>query len=107
MCVSAIRVRVGYRAPGGMSSYPSVPMKLYGTTTSPYVRKVRILATAAGVPFDLVDTRSDAGAAELARLSPLGKVPVVELPDGRALPDSGLVAAWLWAEHAPALPPAR
>jgi glutathione S-transferase len=81
-------------------------MKLYGTPTSPYTRKVRILARAAGLDVPLVDTRTEAGAAGLARVAPLGKVPVLELEAGaspRALPDSALIAAWLWAHHEPAL----
>jgi glutathione S-transferase len=81
-------------------------MKLYGTPTSPYTRKIRILVRAAGLDVPLVDTRTEAGADGLARIAPLGKVPVLELDAGaspRALPDSGLIAAWLWAHHAPAL----
>jgi glutathione S-transferase len=43
-------------------------LRLLGTTTSPYTRKVRILASAAQVPFEFVDTRRDAGAVLLARV---------------------------------------
>ncbi len=78
-------------------------MKLYGTTTSPYVRKIRILARAAAVPFEFVDTRTEAGGAAYARIAPAGKVPVVELPDGRVLPDSDLIASFLWTNHVDAL----
>jgi glutathione S-transferase len=81
--------------------------RLYGTTTSPYTRKIRILLRAAGVPIEMVDTRTDDGAGALARIAPLGKVPVIET-DGlggapQVIADSGLIAAWLWAQHAPAL----
>jgi glutathione S-transferase len=82
-------------------------MKLYGTPTSPYARKIRVLARAAGLELPLVDTRTEEGAAALARVAPLGKVPVLELagdaPAPRVLPDSGLISAWLWSHHAPAL----
>ena len=81
-------------------------LKLYGTTTSPYTRKIRVLARAAGLEVTFVDTRTDEGAAALARVAPLGKVPVVELPADptpHVLPDSGLIAAWLWTRHAPEL----
>ena len=84
----------------------ATPLRLYGTTTSPYTRKIRVLARAAGLEVVFVDTRTEEGAAALARIAPLGKVPVVELPSepaSRVLPDSGLIAAWLWTEHAPAL----
>ena len=83
-------------------------MRIYGTPTSPYTRKVRVLVKAAGLDATLVDTRTDAGADALARVAPLGKVPALELEladtsSPRVLPDSGLIAAWLWAHHAPAL----
>ncbi|HEV3031106.1 MAG TPA: glutathione S-transferase family protein [Polyangia bacterium] len=96
------------------SSVASPVVKLYGTTTSPYTRKIRILTRAAGLPVTMVDTRTAEGAAALARIAPLGKVPVIEmgssepagaLDDGtpRVLAESGLIAAWLWARHEPAL----
>jgi glutathione S-transferase len=87
-------------------------VKLYGTTTSPYTRKIRILARAAGLEATLVDTRTPEGADGLAKVAPVGKVPTVEIDptdpagadgDPRVLPDSGLIAAWLWSRHAPAL----
>jgi glutathione S-transferase len=81
-------------------------VRIYGTPTSPYTRKVRVLVKAAGLDAELVDTRTEAGADALARVAPLGKVPALELDENtapRVLPDSGLIAAWLWAHHAPAL----
>ena len=80
--------------------------KLYGSPTSPYTRKIRILARAAGVDVTFVDTRTEEGASALAHLAPLGKIPVAEIADvpaARVLPDSGLIAAWLWDRYAPAL----
>jgi glutathione S-transferase len=80
--------------------------KLYGSPTSPYTRKIRILARAAGVDVTFIDTRTEEGASALAHLAPLGKIPVAEIADvpaPRVLPDSGLIAAWLWARHASAL----
>lgn len=79
-------------------------MKILGTTTSPYTRKVRIVTRAAGVPAELVDTRTPEGAALLAEVAPLGKVPVL-VTDGvpRALPDSSLILDFLWATHEAAL----
>ena len=88
-------------------------MKLLGTTTSPYTRKVRVLLNAIGKPYELLDIRSPAGAAELARVAPLAKVPVLvldaptaELPDA-ALPDSALIASWLWETETAALHAAK
>jgi glutathione S-transferase len=82
-------------------------MRLFGTPTSPYTRKARILVRAAGLDAPLVDTRTEDGAAALARVAPLGKVPVLEVADASGpsltLPDSGVIAAWLWTHHARAL----
>src|SRR5258708_32198390 len=99
------------------SSVAAPVVKLYGTTTSPYTRKIRILTRAAGLSVTMIDTRAADGAAALARIAPLGKVPVIEMgfemgPSGPAgalddgtpgvLADSGLIAAWRCARHAPA-----
>ncbi len=77
-------------------------MKLLGTTTSPYVRKVRIVAQAAGVALTFVDTRTESGAALLAERAPVGKIPVL-LDGDLVLPDSSLIVDWLWSRHTDAL----
>jgi len=69
-------------------------MKLYGTTTSPFVRRVRVVAAELGLAYDLVDTAAAAGQAALRALSPVWKVPVVEV-DGRTLLDSRVIIDWL------------
>jgi glutathione S-transferase len=71
-------------------------MKLYGTTTSPFVRRVRIVAAEVGEPIDRVDTATDAGMAELRGISPIRKVPVA-IVDGRTLFDSRAIIDWLVA----------
>ena len=71
-------------------------MKLYGTTTSPFVRRVRIVAAEVGEPVDRVDTATDAGMAELRGISPIRKVPVAVV-DGRTLFDSRTIIEWLIA----------
>jgi glutathione S-transferase len=60
-------------------------VKLYGTLTSPFVRRVRVVATEAGLPFELVIAPPDGPA--LGALSPVAKVPVIEV-DGRIIFDS-------------------
>jgi len=81
-------------------------MKLLGTPTSPYTRKARILLNAIGRPYELIDTRTEAGTALLAEVAPLKKVPVL-IPSSSssppAIPDSGLIAAWLWSTNTAAL----
>lgn len=69
-------------------------MKLYGTTTSPFVRRVRIVAAELDVAYDLVNTAHDDGQAQLRALSPIWKVPVAEV-DGRTLFDSRVIVDWL------------
>ncbi|MHB1951159.1 MAG: glutathione S-transferase N-terminal domain-containing protein [Acidiferrobacteraceae bacterium] len=70
-------------------------MRLYGSLTSPYVRKVRILMKEKGIPceFMVEDPWSDktVGAAR----NPLGKVPVLISDDDRVFYDSGLIVEYL------------
>lgn len=69
-------------------------MELYGTTTSPFVRRVRVVAAELGVPVELIDTAKDAGQAALRGLTPIRKVPIARI-DGRLLFDSRVIIDWL------------
>jgi glutathione S-transferase len=69
-------------------------VKLYGTTTSPFVRRVRVVAAEVGEPVELFDTATDAGQAALRAASPIWKVPVAEIGD-RTLYDSRVIIEWL------------
>jgi glutathione S-transferase len=73
-------------------------MKLYGTRTSPFVRRVRIVASELGVPYELVDTSTPDGQAALRAVSPLWKVPVAE-HDGRLIFDSRTIVDHLLDEN--------
>jgi len=80
-------------------------MKLYGTTTSPFVRRVRVVAAEVGEPIELIDTGPDAGQAALREVSPIRKVPVAVV-DGKLLYDSHVIIDWLiqtrgWGPLAP------
>ena len=86
-------------------------MKLYGTTTSPFVRRVRVVAAEVGESIERIDTATDAGQAQLREVSPIRKVPVA-LIDGRTLFDSRVIIDWLtttrgWGELAPPRDPWR
>lgn len=72
-------------------------MKLYMTANSPYARKVRILARELGVADRIEDMAIDPRDPESGfwALNPIGKVPALELEDGRVLVESDLIAAWL------------
>ncbi|MEO8846047.1 MAG: glutathione S-transferase family protein [Kofleriaceae bacterium] len=73
-------------------------MKIYGTTTSPFVRRVLVVAEELGEPIERVETASEAGMAELRSVSPIGKVPVAIVNDA-PLFDSRAIHAWLTATH--------
>lgn len=75
-------------------------MTLYGTTTSPYVRRVQVVALELGLPLTRVDTFTDAGQAALRARSPVWKVPVVEL-EGQAIFDSRVITEHLLRHYGP------
>jgi glutathione S-transferase len=78
-------------------------MKLYGTTTSPYVRRVRVVAAELGEPVDLVNTAPPEGQAALRAISPIWKVPVAIVDEsvagGLTLYDSRVIIEWLTTTH--------
>lgn len=70
-------------------------MKLIGSLTSPYVRKVRIVLAEKKIEFDMiVDSPWEAGN-HVAESNPLGKVPVLLMEDGSALFDSRVIVEYL------------
>jgi glutathione S-transferase len=74
--------------------------ELFGTTTSPFVRRVRVVAMEKGLPFTLVSTATDDGLARLNAVSPIGKVPAARLADGRVVFDSRVILDELCAVEA-------
>lgn len=56
-------------------------MRLFGTTTSPYVRRVRIVAMELGLVVELVEVTSQEGQQRLAEVSPIWKVPTLQIVD--------------------------
>jgi glutathione S-transferase len=73
-------------------------MKIYGTTTSPFVRRVLVVAEELGEPIERVDTATEAGMTELRSVSPIWKVPIAVI-DNAPLFDSRAIHAWLVATH--------
>lgn len=63
-------------------------MKLYGSKTSPFVRKIRVLAAEFDLPVTFVPEDPWAKSELLLGLNPLGKVPVLVMPDGQVVYDS-------------------
>lgn len=72
-------------------------IKLYGFSLSNYYNKVKLALLEKGVPFEEVLVNFREGE-EQARLSPLGKVPYVETPEG-ALSESQVILEYLEAKY--------
>ncbi len=70
-------------------------MKLYGTVTSPFVRRVRVVAATLNLPVTLIDTSTTDGQAALRKVTPLWKVPAAEL-DGQVIFDSRVINEYLF-----------
>jgi glutathione S-transferase len=70
-------------------------MKLVGSLTSPYVRKVRIVLAEKHISYDFeVDIPWNVGS-HVSDCNPLGKVPVLILDDGTTLFDSRVIIEYL------------
>jgi glutathione S-transferase len=70
-------------------------MKLYGSLTSPYVRKVRMVLLEKNLPHEMsVEGPADA-AGNVARLNPLRAIPVLERDDGDVYFDSIAICEYL------------
>mgnify|MGYP002651132757 CR=1 FL=1 len=85
-------------------------MKLFGSSFSPYVRKIMILCAEAGIAYEAVQIGIGDPDPAFRAASPLGKMPAIE-DDGFHLADSSAIAHYLDARHGagfiPADPQAR
>lgn len=72
-------------------------MKLYMSGTSPYVRKVRVMAREKGLKDGIEEVLCNPfdDPAELSAVNPLGRVPALSLDDGTGLYDSPLICGYL------------
>ena len=70
-------------------------MKLIGSLTSPYVRKVRIVFLEKKVDVDLEIENVWAPDTKITNYNPLGKVPCLLLDDGEAIYDSRVIAEYV------------
>jgi glutathione S-transferase len=69
-------------------------MKLLGTHTSPYVRKVRLLLLEKNIPHTyLVDPPREPGSM-VVRVNPLGRIPALILDDETCIFDSPVIAEY-------------
>lgn len=56
-------------------------VRLYGSVTSPFVRRVRFLCNEVGLKFELIDSLTEAGQAAMREKNPIWKVPCAEIDD--------------------------
>ena len=70
-------------------------MKLYGSLTSPFVRKVRLVLLEKNIPHELVVEGPADAAGNVARLNPLRAVPVLERDDGEVFFDSPMICEYI------------
>lgn len=70
-------------------------MKLIGSTTSPYVRKVRIVMAEKKLDYDFVIEDVWSADSAIAQSNPLGKVPCLVMEGGEALFDSRVIVEYL------------
>lgn len=81
-------------------------MKLIGSLTSPYVRKIRVLLLEKGIPFEFVNDPPWEPGNHVADFNPLGKVPALVADSGEIFFDSPIIADYLdtLGVYAPELP---
>jgi glutathione S-transferase len=85
-------------------------LRLHDSATSGNAYKIRLLLTQLGIAFERIEYDIDHGATRtpefLRRTNPNGRVPVLELEDGRCLPESNAIL-WYLAEGTPFAPAER
>lgn len=70
-------------------------MKLLGTPTSPYVRKVRLMLLEKNIPHEyLIDPPREPGSL-VVRVNPLGRIPALILDDETCIFDSPVIAEYV------------
>ena len=70
-------------------------MKLIGSLTSPYVRKVRIVLAEKKIECELVIDSPWTPDSEVPNYNPLGKIPVLVLDDSSTLFDSAVIVEYI------------
>ncbi len=69
--------------------------KLIGSLTSPFVRKVRIVAAEKHIDYEFIIDVPWEATTHVPDFNPLGKVPVWVMEDGRAIYDSRVIVEYL------------
>jgi len=71
-----------------------MPMKLIGSNTSPYVRKVRVVMAEKKLDYDYVLEDVWAASTNIAQYNPLGKVPCLVMENGDVITDSRVIVEY-------------
>ena len=74
-------------------------MKLHQTYLSPFPTRVRMVLYAKGIDFEVVQPGGfhgeSGGKGDYKEVNPIGRVPALELADGRVLPESEVICEYL------------
>lgn len=70
-------------------------MKLVGSLTSPYVRKIRVILAERSIAHQFLEESAWTADTTVPRYNPLNKVPALQLDDGSSLYDSPVIAEYL------------
>lgn len=70
-------------------------MKLIGSYTSPYVRKISVMLIEKGISFEFVNDPPTAEGSKITTFNPLGKVPALVTDDGEVFYDSPIVVQYI------------
>ena len=81
-------------------------MKLVGSRTSPYVRKVRVILAEKKLAFEFIEESAWNADSTVPRYNPLNKVPALVMDDGEPIYDSAVIAEYLDALSGGGLIPA-
>ena len=71
-----------------------MPMKLIGSNTSPYVRKVRVVMAEKKLDYDYVLEDVWTSTTGISQFNPLGKVPCLVLENGEVISDSRVIVEY-------------
>src|SRR5436190_1467499 len=82
-------------------------MKLVGSKTSPYVRKVRVLLAEKAIDFEFIEESAWNANTTVPRYNPLNKVPALVMDDGDAIYDSAVICEYLDAVSGGGLVPTQ
>ena len=80
-------------------------MKLVGSRTSPYVRKIRVILAERKLPYEFIEESAWNADTTVPRYNPLNKVPALVMDDGESIFDSRVISEYLDAVSGGALLP--